>query len=101
MESRTERNSLNASDNGFKWKKGKYYMIDVDNISFGTDEIGFVFGKPEGILYIFDIRDIETEVYDVLSEEAFVEGTLDLRGYSYRMFNSETLEEIFDDDEEE
>lgn len=80
--------------------KAKYYVIDIDNITFGTDEIGFVFGGPKGILYDFNIPDDGTEVYNILSNEAFEKGTLDLRGYSYRMFNSETLEEIFDDEEE-
>lgn len=82
-----------------KIEKGKYYIIDVDNISFGTDTIGFYFGGSKGILYFFDIPDDENEVYSILSNEAFEKGTLDLRGYSYRMYNSETLEEIFDDEE--
>lgn len=82
-----------------KVKKGKYYIIDVDNISFGTDEIGFYFGGSKGILYFFDIPDDGTEVYNILSNEAFEKGTLDLRGYDYQMYDSETLEEIFDDEE--
>ena len=79
--------------------KGKYYIIDVDNISFSTEEIGFVFGAPGGILYIFNIPDDGTEVYNIFSTEAFEKGTLDLRGYDYRMFKSDTLEEIFDEEE--
>lgn len=78
-----------------KGGKGRYYIIDVDNISFSTDELAFVFGAPGGILYIFNIRNDETEVYNILSNEVFEKGTLDLRGYSYRMFDSDTLEEIF------
>ena len=82
-----------------KVKKGKYYIIDVDNISFGTDQIAFIFGEPEGILYSFDIPDDGTEVYNILSNEAFEKGILDLRGYSYQMFNSDTFEEIFNEEE--
>ena len=82
-----------------KGEKGRYYIIDVDNIAFSTDEIGFVFGT-RGILYDFNIPDDGTEVYNILSNEAFEKGTLDLRGYDYRMFDSDTLEEIFDEEEE-
>ena len=83
-----------------KGKEGRYYVIDVDNISFGTHQIGFVFGAPKGILYIFYIPYYDLEAYNTLSNEVFEKGTLDLRGYDYQMFNSDTLEEIFDDEEE-
>lgn len=81
--------------------KGRYYIIDVNNISFSTDELAFVFGTPGGILYIFNISYHGTEAYNILSNEVFEKGILDLRGYSYRMFDSDTLEEIFDDKDKE
>lgn len=84
-----------------KTEKGKYYIVEVDNISFGIEEIGFIFGNETdgSMLYIFDVPDDGTEVYKILSQEAFEKGTLDLRGYDYRMYDGNTMEEIFDKEE--
>lgn len=84
-----------------KTKKGKYYIIEVDNISFAIETIAFYFGnKIDGsILYVFDIPDDGTEVYNILSYEAFEKGALDLRGYNYCRYDGDTLEEIFEDEE--
>ena len=84
-------------------KNGKYLIIEVDNISFGNEEIAFVFGNnTDGCtLYSFNIPDDGTEVYKILSYDAFEKGALDLRGYDYHMYDCNTMEEIFDDEEEE
>ena len=79
-------------------KNGKYLLIEVDNISFGTEKIALVFGdnidKNGCTLYVFDVPDDGTEVYKILSYEALEKGTLDLRGYTYHMYDCNTMEEI-------
>lgn len=86
-----------------KNKKGKYILLEADNISFGTDEICFIFGDDISgtILYSVSIPNDETEVYDILyalSCKALENGFLDLRGYEYHMYDEKTFEEINDDD---
>ena len=79
-------------------KNGKYLLIEVDNISFGTEKIALIFGdnidKNGFTLYVFDVPDDGTEVYNILSYEAFEKGALDLRGYTYHMYDCNTMEEI-------
>lgn len=80
-------------------KNGKYLLLEVDNIGFGTEKISFIFEDnidDNGCtLYVFNIPDDGTEVCKILSQEAFEKGTLDLRGYDdYRMYDCNTMEEI-------
>ena len=79
-------------------KNGKYLLIEVDNIAFDNERIALVFGdnidKNGCTLYVFNIPDDGTEMYKFLSCEAFEKGTLDLRGYTYRMYDCNTMEEI-------
>lgn len=79
-------------------KNGKYLLIEVDNISFANEKIALIFGDNIDnngcTLYVFDIPDDGTEVYNILSYEAFEKGALDLRGYAYRMYDCNTMEEI-------
>ena len=79
-------------------KNGKYLLIEVDNISFGNEKVALIFGDNIGnngcTLYVFDIPDDGTEMYKFLSCQAFEKGTLDLRGYIYRMYDCNTMKEI-------
>lgn len=84
-----------------KNKKGKYILLEVDNVSFGTGEICFIFGDNNSgtILYSVNIPDNETEVYDILyilSLKALEKGFLDLRGYEYHMYDEVTGEELIE-----
>jgi len=85
-------------------KNGKCLLLEVDNVSFSTKKIAFIFGDnidDNGCtLYVFEIPDDGTEAYKILSYEAFEKGALDLRGYDYRMYDCNTMEEIFEYDEE-
>lgn len=83
-----------------KRKNNKFILLEVDNVSFGTENIVFIFGdKSSGeILYAFNIPDDGTEVYNILSHEALEKGFLDLRGYEYHMYDIKTSEEIFEDE---
>lgn len=83
-----------------KRKNDKFILLEVDNVSFGTEHIVFIFGdKSSGeVLYVFDIPDDGTEVYNILSYEALEKGFLDLRGYGYHMYDVKTFKEIFEDE---
>lgn len=79
-------------------KNGKYLLIEVDNIAFDNERIALVFGdnidKNGCTLYVFDIPDDGTEMYKFLSCQAFEKGALDLRGFTYHMYDCNTMEEI-------